>query len=147
MKTRRLLLKWLLILAGSLLVVSCATTPSADDEPLYGTWANEKDPRAGKYVFSPDGTGFWYEKTTDAEPTLESRVTIEEKWTDEDGNTHYKILAKWDQIPYDESSAVPWYVIIVIDPSRGVMESVASRTSYPAEINRSDSWYRIHYRQ
>lgn len=147
MKTRRLLPNWLLVLAGSLLVVSCATTPSAKVEPLYGTWANDKDPQAGKYVFSPDGTGFWYEKATDDEPTLESRQTIEEKWTDEDGNTNYRILAKWDQTPYGESSAVSWYVIVMIDASGDVMESVASRTSYPAGINRSSSWYRIHYRQ
>jgi N-acetylneuraminic acid mutarotase len=33
--------------------------PTAEDQPLYGTWANEEDPQAGKYVFSPGGTGFW----------------------------------------------------------------------------------------
>jgi hypothetical protein len=147
MKTRQLLPNWILILAGSLLIMSCATTPSAEDEPLYGTWANEQDPQAGKYVHSPDGTGFWYREATDDEPAMESRFTIEEKSTDEDGNTHYKVLAKWDEIPYDESLAVPWYVVIMIDPSGDVMESVASEVSYPARVNRNDPWYRIHYRQ
>ena len=143
MKTRRLLPNWLLILAGSLLVIGCATTPSAEDEPLYGTWANE----AGKYVHHPDGTCFWYERSTDDEPAMECRFTIEDKSTDEDGSTHYKVLCNWDQIPYHESSAVPWYVLIVIDPSGDVMESVASEASYPARINRNDPWYQIHYRQ
>jgi hypothetical protein len=69
---------------------------------------------------------------------MESRFSIEEKSTDEDGNTHCKVLAKWDQIPYDESSAVPWYVVIMIDPSGDVMESMASQVDYPASINRND---------
>jgi hypothetical protein len=78
---------------------------------------------------------------------MECRFTIEDKSTDQDSNTHYKVLYKWDRIPYHESSAVPWYVRIMIDASGDVMESVASEAGYPARINRNDPWYQIHYRQ
>ncbi len=148
MKTKRLLVNWVLFLTGLLLLVSCTTTPPVEDEPYYGTWANEERIGWGKYVNSPDGKGLFYRSATDSEPMMEARYTIEEKWTGEDGYVYYKVASMASSIPYDESSAAPWYSLNRIDPSGDVLEFVASQNTYPGEIKSGAGYmYKILYRQ
>ena len=123
-------------------------TPPVEDEPLYGTWANEERIGLGKYTYSPDGTSLFYRSGRDSEPFLEAHYTIEEKWTDEEGNIYYKIKSNTSSIPYDESSAVPWYSLNKIDPPGDGLEFVASRNTYPEEIRSGTGYmYKILYRQ
>ena len=110
MDTRKLILCCVGVIAALLLFSSCATKPyvPTEDEPLYGTWANEEyneESDAGMYIYYPAGRGLSYGKTTDPEPRYECRFTIEEKWTDKEGNIYYRFLAKWARTPYDESLA------------------------------------------
>lgn len=149
MKTIRLLLNLALFLAGMLVIIGCTSTPSVDDEPYYGTWVNEEHVEYGKYVQNPDGTCMFYTKPTDSEPAMECRYTFEEKWRDDEGNYYYRIIAKWSTGSYDESSAVDWYVISMIEPSGNMMVSTVSQGDYPEEIptTQTMSMHKSYYRQ
>jgi len=122
---------------------------ASDIEVLYGTWANEEyENYYGKYIYNSDGTGLHYSRATLKNPDLECRFTIEERWTDRNGCTYYKILFQWGSYPYDESTPKKtWFIVIKIDPSGNVMETVGTKFQYPEEISPLDGSYMIHYRQ
>jgi hypothetical protein len=61
--------------------------PTADEE-IYGTWTN-KDHFPQKVVTGPDGYKA-YNFMSDSAPIEEGTVTIDSKWTDQDGNVWYK---------------------------------------------------------
>jgi hypothetical protein len=153
MKSREYFIRSVVLVVIAVLIVCCAKKPyrPKKDEPLYGVWVNENYNELSenaKYIYNPDGKGLGYEKTTDPEPKKISRFTIEEKWTDKEGNIYYKVLAKWTRPPYEELYATLWYVSVKIHPSGDVMEVVASKDKYYEEIKPDvTGWYMIHYRQ
>jgi hypothetical protein len=154
MKSLKTTLMRTVILVAMVLIASCATRPyvPTEDETLYGIWVNEEynedNTTNAMYIYYGDGRGKSYKKTTDPEPRSECRFTIEEKWTDKEGNTYYRILAKWANPPYEELYATPWYLLVKIHVSGDVMETVASRDKYHEEITQSNLyWYMIHHRQ
>jgi len=99
------------------------------------------------HIYYPDGKGMGYRKATDSEPRNECRFTIEEGWTDKEGNIYYKVLEKWSRRPYDESRARTYYTAIKIQPSGNVMETVAYEGTHYEEIRPSDPRHTIHYRK
>ena len=95
MKNGRLFLNWILLLSGLLLLISCTTTSSVDEEPLVGTWIIQQPEDGGKSIFTSDGKIFYYLGAADEEPYMEARYTIEEKWTDDEDYLYYKVLETW----------------------------------------------------
>ncbi len=117
---------------------------------MYGTWLNEEyeeTTEGSMRIFYPDGKVMHYGKKSDPEPRWECRFTIEEKWTDQEGNICYKVLSKCGSPPYNESLASSIRISIKIHPSGDVMESVAYQGTYYQEIRPDDLRYKIHYRQ
>ena len=153
MKSRKSILSSVVVLMVAVLVVSCATKTHVptEDEPLYGTWLNEEyeesTDEGSMRIFYPDGKVMHYGKKSDPEPRWECRFTIEEKWTDQEGNICYKVLSKCGSPPYNESRASSFRMSIKIHPSGDVMESVAYAGTYYQEIRPDDLRYKIHYRQ
>ena len=133
----------LLLLA--LFLLTCCE--EKDDEPLYGTWANVQYGSFGQYVYNPDGTALSYTKAGDIEPRTQCQCTIEEKWTDGEGNTYYKVLEYWDAFPYDELDGSEWYFIHRINPSGDVKFSVSSMNEYTDEFADPIGRFHIHYLQ
>ena len=155
MKNRKLILDCAFILLAAVLLASCATSHPRGlarvEEPLYGTWLNEEyeenTDEGSMRIFYPDGKVMHYVKKSDPEPRWECRFTIEEKWTDQEGNVCYKVLSKCGSPPYNESRARSFRISIKIHPSGDVMESVAYAGTYYQEIRPDDLRYKIHYRQ
>lgn len=147
MNTQKLFAYLLLLLAGSLLLISCATTASVDEELLVGTWLNQEPGRGTKAIFSSDGKVLYYVDAASAEPNMEARYTIEEKWTDEEGNVYHKVLETWSNYPYNEAQAVEWYKLYMIHPSGDVLEGNWSQIRYPEEITPGQDYYHVDVRQ
>lgn len=146
MKERKSLLSSVVVLMVAVLIVGGGQKPyvPTEDEPLFGTWVNEE---GSMHVYYSDGKGLGYQRKSDPEPRWEFRFTIEEKWTDEEGNIFYKVLAKWSRPPYDESHASTWLDSIKIQPSGDVMESVGYQGTHYSEINPKDPRYTIRYKE
>jgi hypothetical protein len=152
MKRRKSTLSSVVVLAVAVLIIGCATKPylSTDDEPLYGTWVNEEYEgyiEGSMFIYYPDGKGLSYGRKTDPEPRWEWRLTIEDKWTDQEGNINYKVFAKLGDRPYQESLADPMRISIKVNPSGDVMEFVAYEGTKYIEVRPSDPRYMILYRQ
>jgi hypothetical protein len=149
MKNRELILNCSLILLAAVLLASCATSHPRGlarvEDPLYGTWVNEEIV-GSKVVYNPDGKGLVYNRGA-TEPFEEHRFSIEEKWTDEIGNTYYKVLAKRSSYPYNESKASKWYILHRINAAGDTLESVSSPSEYPTEVSKLGGKYFIRYRQ
>lgn len=130
-----------------LLVLFLLTCCEEIDEPLYGIWVNEEYGSFGQYVYNPDGTALSYAKVGDIDPRAQCQCTIEEKWTDGEGNTYYKVLENWDAFPYDELDGSEWYFIHRINPSGDVKFSVSSMHEYADEFADPIGRFHIHYLQ
>ncbi len=144
---------WLL----ALVVIGCMATPStaAAEGTLYGTWINEEIPSVDGYrmVYAPDGKAFSYTKFSKG-PESECRFTIEKQWTDDEGNTYYRVIEIWGYPPLDASQPLntdlgPWkfFRIHKIDAAGDTMETVGSNTEFPEEFSPAAGDYFIHYRE
>jgi hypothetical protein len=80
-------------------------------------------------------------------PDWECRFIIEDRWTDKEGDILYKVRESWDHFLYEKIKATTWYLLIKINRSGEVMESVASMSNYAEDISPTAGWYKIHYRQ
>ena len=165
MKTRTLVSSLILVLALLIIAGSCATKKRMvkDSEELYGTWINEEYKATVApfeiTVFNPNGTMSMYrtEKAhweTDVEvleggwiPCDTHTYTIEDKWTDSDGNVWYKVEAIAGG--YEKVSPITAYLLIKISDSNRVLEFMVGRIVYREEIDPTevDYTYRIYYRQ
>jgi len=155
----------ILVLAVLIIAGGCATKKRMvkDSEELYGTWINEEykgsTPPFGKYVFNPDGTYEYFRKEPapwekDVE-ILEGgwiignygTYTIEDKWTDSDGNVWYKVEA--DELGYEEHPYSLYYLVKISDSNR-VLEWMVGRLDYHEKIDYTvtNPYIRsIYYRQ
>jgi hypothetical protein len=146
MSNRKSIRIWLLILLISIVLVSCATNRlnvAEADELLYGTWDDEEN-RAFREITS-DGKMLTFR--TAEKPKREDRFSIEESWTDDSGNTYYKIITMRSRYPYDESRASKWFWLIKVNAARDTLEWVRSPTAFPTEVSRSGGKYSICYRK
>ena len=108
MKTRTLA-SILILISILVVVVPVLFAGGSKKEELHGTWINEEykgsTPPFGKLVHNPDGTWEQFRKEEAPwEPDVEklesewisadyATYTIEDKWTDSDGNVWYKVEA------------------------------------------------------
>jgi hypothetical protein len=164
MKTRTYVSIMIFVLALLIIAGSCAPKKriiidlvEVIPEELYGTWINEEykgsTPPFGKDVYNPDGTFEWYRTEpspweTDVE-ILEGgwirgtygTYTIEDKWTDSDGNVWYKVEVV--------EVITSFYMLMKISDSNRVLEYMVGRVDYLTEIDPNDVQYRyrIYYRQ
>jgi ankyrin repeat protein len=118
----------------------------AGEELLIGTWLGLPGV-GGKVIITPGGMAFYYFDPTDDQPDMEGRITIEEKWTDEEGNTYYKVLEYWSDYPYNESEAAKWFKLYLLRPAGDVLEGNWSQIAYPEEINPSLGDYHVDTRE
>jgi len=162
MKTRKFVSILTLVLAVLIIAGSCATQKRIvkDSEEFYGIWINEEykgsTPPLKKNVFNPDGTWEYFRKEaspweTDIE-ILEGgwirdffgTYTIEDKWTDSDGNVWYKVdLLFGIKKEYTNT----YYLLMRISDSNKIMEYMEDRIRYGEKIEPKSTKYRIYYRQ
>ncbi len=140
MKTRTLISVLILIMAVFVLLAG-----GSKKEEYYGTWVNTDYDRTvhrlGKYIHNRDGTLIKYMSTSDTEPYKTATFTIEDKWTDSEGNIWYKILyTRTEQI-------ISYFELTKISDSGTTLELVFSIIDYPTEIDLNAYGYRIYYRQ
>ena len=142
MKSRPLISVLILIMAVFVLLAG-----GSKKEEYYGTWVNTDYDRSigthmlAKTIHNHDGTCALYITTSDTEPYLTATFTIEDKWTDSEGNIWYKILyTKTEQI-------ISYFELTKISDSGTTLELVFSIIDYPTEIDPNAYGYRIYYRQ
>ncbi len=141
MKTRTLISGLILIMAVFVLLAG-----GSKKEEYYGTWVNTDYDRSiltirAKIIHNHDGTLIKYMSTSDTEPYETATFTIEDKWTDSEGNIWYKIL-------YTETEQIlSNFELTKISDNGTTLELVISIIDYPTEIDLNDSEYRIYYRQ
>jgi hypothetical protein len=147
MKTRMFVSVLILVITVLVIAGICANKLHASkvDKSLYSIWVNEEYLDYAKWVHKPDGKCFSYSSISDAEPIMEGRFLIEDKWSDEASNFYYKVLIEWDNYPYDGEGTSTWYVLYIIDSSGDSIKSAQSGVNYPEITN--DTWLRIYYRQ
>jgi beta-lactamase regulating signal transducer with metallopeptidase domain len=140
-----------------LLAVTGSTRPMVVklEEPIVGTWINPEyeGPKglAAKSVVYPDGKQLDYQKISDAVPTWEYQLEVEEKWTDPQGNRWYKV--RWEGWyfgsvkPSFTECAWKGCTVVRINPAGTVSESVGAELGYPKEFSPVGGAYSISYRQ
>ena len=157
MKTRTLA-SILILISILVVVVPVLFAGGSKKEELHGTWINEEykgsTPPFGKLVHNPDGTWEFFRKEaapweTDVE-VLEGgwigggfgTYTIEDEWTDSDGNVWYKVEAVIGGLE-------KFYLLMKISDSNRVLEYMVDGVDYREEIDPTDVpyHYRILYRQ
>ena len=152
MKTRTLIAFFIICLAVSIFVGSCATTHNPDKmvlERFCGTWANPAyEHKPGEYtpvakiIINPDGTYLRYQRMDEAGVTGAGYYTVEKRWTDSEGNIYYHITL---YLPYSQRT---FYLLAKVDRFNMVWENQFSNIDYPTEINPKDwhTTYRVYYR-
>ncbi len=141
MKTRTLISVLILIMAVFVLLAG-----SSKKEEYYGTWVNTDYDRStlairAKTIHNHDGTIIKYVSTSDTEPYEIGTFTIEDKWTDSEGNIWYKIL-------YTETGQIiSKFELSKISDNGTTLELVYSVIDYPTEIVPNDGINFIYYRQ
>ena len=154
----------ILVLAVMVISEGCATKKRMvkDSEELYGTWINEEykgsTPPFGKNVYNPDGTMEFFRTEaapweTDIEVSEGGWIggdsytyTIEDKWTDSDGNVWYKVKA----VEGGHEHGQTFHLLMKISDSNRVLEYMVGRVGYHEDIDytvTSSYTRRIYYRQ
>ena len=158
MKTRALVSILILALAVVIIAGSCATEKKAyvakENEELYGTWINEDYNNTtgiirhyAKEIRNPDGTFALYLNEFDTKPYMIGKSIITDSWTDSEGNIWFK--EEYYIGAYFEGKKVSEYRLTKISNSGRTLEGVdnAAIAGYPTEIDPTNSWYHILYRQ
>jgi hypothetical protein len=114
------------------------------NEPIYGTWVNEKYGVTAvyedqKWIFYNWGYGETYQRLSDKNPSKKFTYILVEKWQDADGNLWYKEI---DLVPGEERS----YWIEKISDDGKTLESWRTYDGFPDVIPNSNPYW-IHYRQ
>jgi beta-lactamase regulating signal transducer with metallopeptidase domain len=116
-----------------------------DRELLYGTWINTSYKRGSfespKMVVSPDGKVAEYILAWDTEPFLTGPLKIEERWTDREGFTYYKVDLSYREHPWS------YYTLFKISSTGSTLEMVVDWHEYPSRVQPDDTFYIIYYRQ
>ena len=163
MKTRTFISVLILI---SILVVAVPVlfAGGSKKEELHGTWINEEYKSATTPPFkiheiNPDGTmGFFRTETSVWEEDIEVlengwipcdsyTYTIDDKWTDSDGNVWYKVEVVGGGY---EKNPMKIYLLMKISDSNRVLEYMVGRVGYREEIDYTETnsyIRRIYYRQ
>ena len=155
MKTRTLILV-VLIIAVLIIAGSCATEKLATkkSETLYGTWINENYNNStgiikhfAKEIRNPDGTFAFYNNEFDTNPLFIGKFIITDSWTDSEGNIWFK--EEYYIGAYFEGKKVSELGLTKISNSGKTLERVITgpRGGYPIEIDPTNVYYHIHYRQ
>ncbi len=139
MKTRILIVSFLLILCSSVLIAN-------DLEKFCGVWINPDYSSkgiyySGKMVHNPDGTCYEYSKVSDTTHQMASTFVIDESWHDSEGNIWYKVT--FTNLVHPTTSYGLWK----LSKTGDVIEHVWDRYKHPTEINTNHINYYIHYRQ
>ena len=145
MKTRTFVSILILVLSVLIISEGCATDKKVTKEDyrfMEGTWINldyDKAWRYAKVIRKPDRTYEEYVMSYSELPALKGEYTINDKWTDSEGNTFYKIIVT--------SHGASYYILSKIDKSGKVYEDVWSTSGMPTEVDTENDLYRIYYRQ
>jgi hypothetical protein len=114
------------------------------NEPIYGTWVNEKYGVTEaysdqKWIYYNWGYIETYQRLSDKNPSHKCTYILVEKWQDADGNLWYKEI---DLCPGEERS----YWIDKISDDGKTLEVWRTYNGFPNLIPNSNP-YRIFYRQ
>ena len=114
------------------------------NEPIYGTWVNEKYGvteayEDQKWIFYEWGYAEAYHRLSDKNPSSKGTYILVEKWQDADGNLWYKEI---DLLPGGQR----FYSIDKISDDGKKLESWLTYNGFPDLIPNSNP-YRIYYRQ
>ncbi len=141
MKIRTLIVVLILTMAVFVLLAG-----GSKKEEYYGTWVNTDYDRSlltirAKRIHNQDGTLMKYMSTSDTEPYETATFTIEDKWTDSEGNIWYKIL-------YTITGQIlSRFELTKISDNGTTLETVFSIIDYPTEIVPNDGSNFIYSRQ
>ena len=106
--------------------------------PEYNKWTESK--LFGKLVIKSDSVMMAYDKETSEWPT-EMTMRIDDRWSDEQGYTYYKVHVVWT------GGFMVVHELWRIDENKNTLELNWYRASYPDEINPKSGYYQIYYRQ
>jgi len=149
MKTK--VLATILILLLAILIISEAhATGKGSDRRAFrkdfvGTWINSEYNKwtesklFAKLVIKSDSVMMAYDAETSEIPT-EITMRIDDRWTDPNGDTYYKVYITW-------SGYLTMHELWRIDEAKETWELNWYRASYPDEINPKSGSYQIYYRQ
>ena len=149
MKTRALASILILILALLIMSEAHATGKGsykrAFRKDFVGTWVNPEYNKwtesklFAKLVIKSDSVMLAYDAETSEIPT-EITLRIDDRWTDTNGDTYYKVYIVW-------AGYLTFHELWRIDEAKETLELNYYRTSYPDEINPESGRYQIYYRQ
>ena len=149
MKTRTLVLILILVFAVLIVLGSCATGKGSYKrdfkKDFIGTWINPEYNKwtesrlFAKLVIKSDSLMMAYDAETSEIP-IEITMRIDDRWTDINGFTYYKVFVEW-------SGYLTIHELWCIDESKQTFELNWYRASYPDEINPKSGRYQIYYRQ
>jgi hypothetical protein len=110
------------------------------DDPLLGTWVNsDYDVRIfeniAKIIISADGIKLDYLKISDTGPLSKTILTIEETWTDTDGNRWYKIQALTVEYPFPLEEPFKRYILAKVNEAGNIYEHLSADDMYPKDMN------------
>ena len=105
--------------------------------PEYNKWTESK--LFAKVVIKSDSVMQAYDTETSEIPT-EITLRIDDRWTDTNGDTYYKVYIVW-------AGYLTFHELWRIDEAKETLELNYYRTSYPDEINPESGRYQIYYRQ
>jgi len=149
MKTR--VLVPILILTLTVLITSEAHATGkgsykrAFRKDFVGTWINSEYNKwtesklFAKLVIKSDSVMMAYDAETSEIPT-EITMRIDDRWTDPNGDTYYKVYITW-------SGYLTMHELWRIDEAKETWDLNWYRASYPDEINPKSGSYQIYYRQ
>jgi len=112
---------------------------------FVGTWVNSEynqwtESRLfAKLVIKSDSMMMAYDTETSEIPT-DITMRIDDRWTDTNGFTYYKVFVEW-------SGYLTSHELWRIDEAKETLELNWYRASYPDEINPKSGRYQIYYHQ
>ena len=115
---------------------------------LSGTWVNDEYQGFGKWgkqVRYEDGRADLYTEVSAIVPVRESRIIINEAWTDSEENVWFKVHTFSGS--YFEGADPANYALYKLGNSQNVLEYISSFHDYPTEIDPDHVLYLIYYRQ
>jgi hypothetical protein len=148
MKTGRLILTIVALLACSILLIAPKPMPIEAVEEISDTWANAEydtiDNKYAKITFKANKTWYTYEMKNSQEPTESGTYTIAEGWEVKEC-IYYKVI----RVTEDELFQYELYRFSNFYRYNygTVLEIVSSAVDFPTEINPNDSTYSILYLQ
>ena len=151
MKTRTLVSILILVLGVLIIIGSCATKRKAISEEDFlkafiGTWINTDYGdffKPQKIVYSPDNRWEEYIFLTDDQPEHYGPYTIEEMWTESNGDIWFKARAKCIAPTHYGKPLT----LGKISNSGKVLDTVWQYSRYPTEISAIEGTLSTYYRQ